>query len=226
MASKLVIRALFVGLLCISQHATFSFAQDDTVEETEKVSDVIVLDNDSFEHLTQASTGATTGDWFVEFYAPWCGHCKRLTPVWEEIATELKGTVNVAKVDGTQNRKLLKRFGVSGFPTLKFFHHGKMYSYKGARTAEALTEFVKAGYAEQDGEAVPPPPSFWSEFVEAIKKARGLAKDLIIHKITGEFNRPVVILVSLCVGSSLCIVVFALVFGIKSGKEHARRKKQ
>jgi len=181
MASKLVIRALFVGLLCISQHATFSFAQDDTVEETEKVSDVIVLDNDSFEHLTQASTGATTGDWFVEFYAPWCGHCKRLTPVWEEIATELKGTVNVAKVDGTQNRKLLKRFGVSGFPTLKFFHHGKMYSYKGARTAEALTEFVKAGYAEQDGEAVPPPPSFWSEFVEAIKKG---ALDLFVDQET------------------------------------------
>lgn len=50
-------------------------------------SDVIILTNENFEHLTQASTGATTGDWLVEFYAPWCGHCKKLAPVYETIAT-------------------------------------------------------------------------------------------------------------------------------------------
>lgn len=60
-----------------------------------------MLDDSNFEHLTQAATGATTGDWFIKFYAPWCGHCKRLVPAWNELATEVKGRVNVAKVDCT-----------------------------------------------------------------------------------------------------------------------------
>jgi hypothetical protein len=47
---------------------------------------VIELTSENFEHLTQAASGATTGDWLIEFYAPWCGHCKRLGPIYEEVA--------------------------------------------------------------------------------------------------------------------------------------------
>ena len=79
---------------------------------------IFYLDIDNFEKLTQAATGSTTGDWLVKFYAPWCGHCKTLAPTWEEVANELKGVVNVAKVDVMSNRALGTRFEIEGmFPS-------------------------------------------------------------------------------------------------------------
>mgnify|MGYP006244775691 CR=1 FL=1 len=56
------------------------------------------------------------------FYAPWCGHCKKLAPHWARAATTLKGTapdVGLAKVDAEKNTKLQERFGIQGFPTIK-----------------------------------------------------------------------------------------------------------
>ncbi|CAN0015256.1 unnamed protein product, partial [Choristocarpus tenellus] len=58
-------------------------------DEPVDVAEVVVLSSVNFEHLTQASTGATTGDWFVKFYAPWCGHCKKMAPLWDELAGKL-----------------------------------------------------------------------------------------------------------------------------------------
>jgi thiol-disulfide isomerase/thioredoxin len=52
--------------------------------------DVVVLTDESFESTTQASSGQTTGKWFVEFYAPWCGHCKSLAGPWAELAAKMK----------------------------------------------------------------------------------------------------------------------------------------
>lgn len=72
----------------------------------------------------QLSNPDNKNAWFIEFYAPWCGHCKKLIPTWEEAATKLKGIVNVAKVDATAHRELGQRFGVRGFPTLLLFTAG------------------------------------------------------------------------------------------------------
>jgi len=141
-------------------------------------SQVVVLTDSTFEHQTQASTGQTTGKWFVKFYAPWCGHCKRLAPVWDKLASVLatdhadEGIV-VAKVDCTTNRKVCDRFDVSGYPTLKYIAGGKVYSFdKGARDLETLREFALGAYKEEtDGDPVPPAPFwFYDEIVAPLLK--------------------------------------------------------
>jgi protein disulfide-isomerase A6 len=83
----------------------------------------------------------------VEFFAPWCGHCKNLAPVYEELATvfeSAKGKVQIAKVDADAERDLGKRFGVQGFPTLKWFDgkSDKPTDYNGGRDLEALASFI------------------------------------------------------------------------------------
>jgi len=88
---------------------------------------------------------------FVEFYAPWCGHCKTLAPAYDivgESFSKIKDVV-VAKVDADAHRDLGSRFGVSGFPTLKWFPKGSSQpeDYSGGRTAEDIITFIngKAG---------------------------------------------------------------------------------
>ena len=83
----------------------------------------------------------------VEFFAPWCGHCKTLAPVYEELAQSLewaKSKVQIAKVDADAEKALGKRFGVQGFPTLKFFDgkSDKPTEYNGGRDLESLTKFI------------------------------------------------------------------------------------
>lgn len=67
--------------------------------------------------------------WMVEFYAPWCGHCKNLEPEWAAAATEVKeqtkGKVKLAAVDATVNQVLASRYGIRGFPTIKIFQKGE-----------------------------------------------------------------------------------------------------
>jgi len=85
----------------------------------------------------------------VEFYAPWCGHCKRLAPEYDEAAKEL-GTLSpplfIAKVDADteQNRPLAARFGIRGFPTLKLFRNGEVSSdFAGERNAAGIVSYMK-----------------------------------------------------------------------------------
>lgn len=83
----------------------------------------------------------------VEFFAPWCGHCKNLAPVYEELATGFQHAVEkvtIAKVDADNHKDLGKRFGVSGFPTLKWFDgkSEKPVDYDGGRDLESLAKWV------------------------------------------------------------------------------------
>jgi protein disulfide-isomerase A6 len=83
----------------------------------------------------------------VEFFAPWCGHCKTLAPIYEELAQTFafaEDKVTIAKVDADENRSLGKRFGIQGFPTVKWFDgkSDKPEEYKGGRDLESLSAFI------------------------------------------------------------------------------------
>ncbi len=106
--------------------------------------DVIILDEDNFEEQVYGDNDA----WFVEFYAPWCGHCKNLIPEWAALATNLKGEVKVAKVDATENSGIASRFGVRGYPTIKFFPNGQKddssaIDYDGGRNEAAMADWAR-----------------------------------------------------------------------------------
>ena len=94
-------------------------------------------------YLAQASANAVIA---AKFYAPWCGHCKRLAPVWDEFARASAGEgVVVLSVDasGVGSKALNEKFNIKGFPTILFFNDAKVHEYTGARTLEAFREYVK-----------------------------------------------------------------------------------
>jgi len=103
-------------------------------------SDVLILDPTNFDSEVGGDRPA-----LVEFFAPWCGHCKSLAPEYETLAGSWKSqAVKIASVDADKHRDLGSRFGVSGFPTIKYFPAGSKdpETYSGGRTAADLTDFL------------------------------------------------------------------------------------
>ena len=138
---------LVVALACIASCPTPARALFDDL------GDVVKLDAKNFDaRVTNAKEDVY---WLVKYYAPWCGHCKKLAPEWTKAAKALKKEVgDKAKLgavdcDDATNKALCAKFNVNGFPTLKgFAARGKeSHDFDGARDADGIVQFVKTKLA-------------------------------------------------------------------------------
>ena len=97
------------------------------------------------ENIESSAAGKTM---FVKFYAPWCGHCKKLAPDWDKLTSDFasSASVLVAEVDCTSasGKPLCTASGVKGYPTLKWGQNGEeLKDYKGARNYAGMKKFAE-----------------------------------------------------------------------------------
>lgn len=128
----------------------------------QKTAHALYTSKDDVVLLTQQNFGQEVRDTehavLIEFFAPWCGHCKSLAPEYKKVATNLAGIVKVGAVDcdADANKPLCGRYGIQGFPTIKLFpgassvpdkngnfpNHKVPTDYQGPRSAKALVDFA------------------------------------------------------------------------------------
>lgn len=107
---------------------------------------VVALDSTTF------PVALSEGPAFVKFYAPWCGHCKKLAPIWAKLATVLAGKLTVAEVNCDVHTALCKSQGVEGYPSLFFYTGGNgkavhKTDYTGGRKLEQMQKFAETAIA-------------------------------------------------------------------------------
>uniref|UniRef100_A0A8C5KJT1 protein disulfide-isomerase n=1 Tax=Jaculus jaculus TaxID=51337 RepID=A0A8C5KJT1_JACJA len=131
------------AVLCLALAAVVRVGADVPEEED----NVLVLKKSNFAEALAAHKYL-----LVEFYAPWCGHCKQLAPIWDKLGETYKDHENIiiAKMDSTANE--VEAVKVHSFPTLKFFPASAdrtVIDYNGERTLDGFKKFLESG--GQDG---------------------------------------------------------------------------
>ncbi|GAB2251945.1 hypothetical protein Droror1_Dr00004792 [Drosera rotundifolia] len=135
--STIILLDLFSSTVPISAAAAAAAG----AERFEVEGKVIELDESNFDSAISSFDYV-----LVDFYAPWCGHCKRLAPELDAAAPVLAGLkepIVIAKIDADKYRRISSKYEIDGFPTLKIFMHGVPTEYYGPRKAEILIRFLK-----------------------------------------------------------------------------------
>jgi len=100
--------------------------------------------------LTDANfkEGISEGLVFVDFWAEWCGPCRMLSPVLEELSEELEGKVTIAKLNIEENRDTASEFGIMSIPTMILFQDGKpVEKVMGFQPKENLKQYLESKLA-------------------------------------------------------------------------------
>ena len=105
------------------------------------------MSSDLIKHISDASFDAdvlqSSQPVLVDYWAEWCGPCKMIAPILDEIAKDYNGRLNVAKMNVDQNRDVPAKFGIRGIPTLMIFKDGQLAATKvGALSKAQLTAFI------------------------------------------------------------------------------------
>jgi len=111
--------------------------------------EVLALSGEAF------SKTLSKGPAFVKFFAPWCGHCKKLAPTWKQLAKHMQNKLTVAEVNCDDNSALCKSQGIQGYPTLVWFGKGEdgpgRSEYNGGRKLDQLRTFAEKASSAYGG---------------------------------------------------------------------------
>jgi thioredoxin 1 len=105
------------------------------------------MSNELIKYVTDASFDAevlkAAQPVLVDYWAEWCGPCKMIAPILDEVATTYKDKVTIAKMNVDENREVPAQFGIRGIPTLMIFKSGQLVATKvGALSKAQLTAFI------------------------------------------------------------------------------------
>lgn len=113
----------------------------------------LILINTSAHYVTELDESSfqaaldSTPSMMIDFYASWCGHCKRLAPTYESLSESLNSSSSPTKlfrIDAYKSSSIRSIWEIHGFPTIAYFHNGELIKrYHGERTVKAMKSFIK-----------------------------------------------------------------------------------
>jgi len=98
---------------------------------------------DKYLNYRQCNSNSKDKNILLLYFVPWCGYCRKLTPIWKKIQKKLKGRVTCISINCEKSPDLCKRDGVTGYPTIRLVtKDGKVIDYDGDRSESDLSNFA------------------------------------------------------------------------------------
>ena len=146
------------GIVSFMRNPSQPVEKPKEAEWSDTQSEVAHLTSETFDEYLKTQSSV-----LVMFYAPWCGHCKRMKPEYEKAAAklaDLKLNGKLAAVDAQKHSALGSRFNVRGYPSVKYFKNGELAFDVSLREEGAIVDFMKD---PKEPPPPPPPEKAWSD---------------------------------------------------------------